>query len=500
MRDQHIFLGIHNRKFIELCLSLFVGLFFGLLVAITPSLSLTSEFKSLIYLMPFALTTIILFNNLNKLILALIAISIPLNLDFSIVISPYARNIYNIAQGNRTITALTELRISFLLIIVVVGYVLWFLVYLKNDRRKIKLFTDMIIPFWGLILFSFFSMFYAQDVQLSFFKVAQLIELFLVFFYLSNHIGSKQEMRFFVTVLIIGILAESALMTIQWLTGWGFSIAGIEVSRNAGRPGGTLGSANTAGVIISAFLIIILTMFWLSDRYSQKVLAGTSYIVGCVALISTAGRAAWGGFVVAILAFIFMGWRRGWVKRKAFVWVFLIILVICVVFFPIISNRLTADDGGSAESRPKMFRLAWSVISSSPSHFLFGVGANNYALVAPAYNNSENGYLSYFIQDTSVHNVFLLTWAETGLIGLICFLILIFASIIKVRTHILSNDRFISLMAIGLSCAFLVIIIQMLVDPFMARPKIIFFWLIISLIASLDNIQTKGILYVDNPV
>ena len=45
-----------------------------------------------------------------------------------------------------------------------------------------------------------------------------------------------------------------------------------------------------------------------------------------------------------------------------------------------------------------MFRLAWNVIQSSPSHFFFGVGANNYALVAPAYNTAVCGDLGYVIQ------------------------------------------------------------------------------------------------------
>ena len=91
------------------------------------------------------------------------------------------------------------------------------------------------------------------------------------------------------------------------------------------------------------------------------------------------------------------------------------------IFYPTISNRLTEDDRGSAASRPKMFRLAWNVITSSPSHFFFGVGANNYALITPAYNTADVGNLGYVI-NSSVHNAYLLTWAETGLFGLLFFL------------------------------------------------------------------------------
>ena len=86
-----------------------------------------------------------------------------------------------------------------------------------------------------------------------------------------------------------------------------------------------------------------------------------------------------------------IGWQRGWVPRKSLIGLCLATLVLGAIFYPVINNRLTEDDHGSAASRLLMFQLAWNVIQFSPSHLFLGVGANNYALVAPAYNTVVGG-------------------------------------------------------------------------------------------------------------
>ena len=93
------------------------------------------------------------------------------------------------------------------------------------------------------------------------------------------------------------------------------------------------------------------------------------------------------------------------------------------------------------------------------------------------------------IQNISVHNVYLLTWAETGLLGLLCLLSFLAAPLVKAWRHTRSDDRFVSLMALGLGCALLAIIIQMLSSPFVGRPINIYLWLLVALIASLDNLE-----------
>jgi len=479
-----------QRSFFELGLAVVVGLLFAALVVLSPYLPVSSDFQKLVLVAPFAFTLVILFNNLERLILFTVAVGVPLNLDISLIISPYARNLENLANG-RTIVALTELRLGLIFMAVGIGYILWLVGKPGVKRHRVRLFPRTTFPALGLILVTTLSIVQAQDKQLALFIIVQMIELFLVYFYIANHLRSKADMLFFITIVMGCVLAESLLMVIQWQTGLSFSFAGINATMDAvsQRATGTLGTANSAAVIVSAFLCITCAMFWIFPRRSQKLFAGICFVVGSVALISTAGRAAWGGFIVAIFAFIIMGWWRGWVSRKALVWLLALTLAIGVIFYPVIASRLTTDDRGSALSRLMMSRLAWNVIQASPEHFFFGVGANNYALVAPLYVTSDVGDLGYIV-DSSVHNVFLLVWTEMGLVGLLIYLWFLYNAVKKAVKNFISNDRYVSLMALGLGCALLAVIVQMLADPFIARPKTMLVWLLIAMVASLDNMRT----------
>ena len=474
-----------------------VGILFGALVILSPYLPLSADFQKLILVVPFAFTLVMLFNNLEKLLLFSIAIAVPLNLDISLIISPYARNLQNLANG-RTIVALTELRLGLVFMLVGIGYILWLVGRPGVKRHRPRLFASTTFPALGLILVSVLSITQAQDKQLAFFGIVQLAELFLVYFYIANHLRTKADLQFFVSVLIGAVLAESLLMVVQWRTGLSFSFAGINATIDAvtHRATGTLGTAISAAVVVSACLSIACAMFWVFPRRSQKLFTGIFFVMGSVALISTAGRAAWGGFVAAIFVFIFMGWRRGWVSRRALVWLLLATLAISAIFYPVIANRLTADDRGSALSRVLMTKLAWNMIQASPAHFFLGVGANNYALIAPLYVTSDVGNLGHIV-DSSVHNAYLLVWTETGLIGLLFFLWFLINTMIRAWKNYKSNDRFASLMALGLGCALLAVSIQMLADPFIARPKTMLFWLLIAMIASLENMKTATARYLE---
>lgn len=480
-----------ERSVFEIAIAVFLGILFGALVILSPYLPLTPDIQKLFYILPFAFTLAVLFNNLERLILLIIAVGVPLNLDVSVLISPYARNVSNITAG-RTIVALTELRISLIMLVLVVGYLLWLVGRPGTIRFPVRYFPAITIPAIGLILVSLLSLLQAQDKQLALFKVMFLLELFLIYFYVANHIRTHEDFQFFVVILMGAILAEAILMIIQWRTGLNFSLAGINASIDpqSRRAAGTLGTANTAAVIITAYLIISTAMIWLFPKPSQKVFSGICFIMGLIALISTAGRAAWGGFLVAVLIFITASWWRKLVARRTLVWLFFSIFIIGVIFFPIIYNRFTADDSGSAASRMMLNKLAWNVIQATPSHFFFGVGVNNYALLAPAYYTSEIGNLGYII-DSSVHNAYLLVWAEIGLIGLFIFLVFLSVPMIKAFRFTRSYDRFVSFMALSLGCALLAIYIQMLADPFIARPKLIIVWLLIALVSSLENLARR---------
>jgi O-antigen ligase len=74
----------------------------------------------------------------------------------------------------------------------------------------------------------------------------------------------------------------------------------------------------------------------------------------------------------------------------------------------------------SIEQRVTSYHQAQSIIKS---HFLTGVGLNNYTVVL---QKNEPNQSAWYYQP--VHDVGLLTWAELGIIGLLLFIMIIISA------------------------------------------------------------------------
>jgi O-antigen ligase len=432
------------------------------------------------------LAFILLVNDLEKIVLAAIAIGVPLNLDVSLVISPYARTAENVARGYRTIVALTELRLSLATVMLVIGYALWIIGSRDSDRKPARFFAGTTIPALGLIFWSVVSVSQAQDWELASFRLVQLFELFLIYFYLANHLRTVEELNFFLVVSTWSMLAESVLMIVQWITGLEFEVAGLQALVIAGQVAGTFSDKGATAAYIVAQALITCAGVWAFRKRALQVLAAVSFVTSTVALVSTGSRIGWGAYAVTVPAFILLGLWRGLVKREALVGLFLIVLVIGVAFYKPIYARYTEDDRGSAESRSKMNRLAWNVIKGN---MWLGVGPSNYALVAADYYTADVGELGYVI-DSTVHNRYLGIWAETGLFGFLSYVAFFVSSIVQAFQYaVKSRSRFVSLVALGLACGTVSLCIQMWTATFIARSSTIFVWLLPALVASLHHLE-----------
>lgn len=316
------------------------------------------------------------------------------------------------------------------------------------------------------------------------FRVAVLVEVFLVYFYLVNHIRTIKDMQFFIVVSLIGMVVESVLMIVQWVTGLTFQIAGIQAEiLYGGRVAGTLGWTGPAAGYLGALALIAFSMLWGFQKKSLKILAVTSMGLGIVAMVSTGSRIGWISFAVTVLAFVFAGLQIGWIKRETLVLVFIAMLALIAIFYGPIYKRFTAYDYGSANSRPMMWKLAWNVIRAHP---WLGVGAGNYALVTRDYYTYDVG-IPAEVLDIQVHNSYLDIWAESGTIALLCYISFLGAAILKAWSCVNSRNRFQALMGIGLGLGIISICIQMVTDTFHIRSITLFVWSLVALAACLPT-------------
>ncbi len=425
-----------------------------------------------------------LIDDLRKTILAAMALSVPLNIDVAVMFTPHADR-KNLALGLPHIVGLTELRLSLVFTLLLIGYALWLVESRTSSRKPARFFAATTLPALGLVFFSLLSVFQAQDRQLSFFRIAQLVELFLAYFYMANHIRTRRDMLFFVTVSLGGALAESILMIVQWITGLEFIVAGIQaITLGPGRVGGTLTNPGPAATYLSAHAIIACAIMWASSRASRKALAAFAFLLTVLALISTGSRAGWSAFAVTLPLFLLMGLVAGRIKVRGLIMLIMVVLVLGVIFYDVFHTRFTADDRGSAESRPQMWRLGWNMIQAHP---WLGVGANNYSLVNGDYYTPDVGNPNLI--GGQMHNRYLWIWTESGIFALLCYVGFLGAAIVYALSCIGSGRRWISLLGMGLACSVISLCIQMFTATFVERSITFFVWLLPALTASLWHLN-----------
>ena len=190
-----------------------------------------------------------------------------------------------------------------------------------------------------------------------------------------------------------------------------------------------------------------------------RICAGLGLIGGLLALVLTVSRA---GIVTSLfgLCWVVLITSKIRAKQKRAV-------ALATLFFLIVGiglawnlggNRLVsrvAEDYGSAKSRPQMFSVAWNVIKAHP---FFGVGLNNYTLIAPDYDHTQEAISTKF--PFPVHNIYLLYAAEMGMPGAACFLWFLIATVVlafrcsaRGRQHLDSTVA--KAIGIGIVCSWL---------------------------------------------
>lgn len=140
------------------------------------------------------------------------------------------------------------------------------------------------------------------------------------------------------------------------------------------------------------------------------------------ALFFSLSRSAWLGLVIGLGGFGLYGLRNklrncAWTYGKTVVVILAVFLVLGFTYKDVVMVR--SDSGSRLEKKSLDDRaLYWSqakeIIKQNP---IIGVGAGNYVAYLKA-KNPDNQYWTY----QPVHNVFMLIWAELGILGLLAFL------------------------------------------------------------------------------
>jgi O-antigen ligase len=339
------------------------------------------------------------------------------------------------------------------------------------------------------LAFSAISVFVASDVSLALYEVFLAAQLYLVYFYVANNLGHREDIRFVVTFLLIGCLIESAAMIALEFTGMPSTIWGLPthihiqsgINEAFTRVGGTIGSPNEASAYLSLLLPLAACFLFVHSKRWQKWLACLVLGFGGVAMIFTYSRGGWIALVLSAIILGFVLMRTRGVSLKAPIGILALLILLFLPFHSVISARAFGDDQGSAESRIPLTMLALRMIADHP---VLGVGANNFSVVMLHYLTSyfRTGFLYV------VHNKYLLIWTETGIGGLLAYLALLFGVLRTGWRCWKQNDGYLSIPALGITAAIVGDMVHMNFDVFQIGPVQELLWLLAALLIPMYRI------------
>lgn len=363
--------------------------------------------------------------------------------------------------------ALGGLDLSVTVLALAALYVMWVVEFLLNrvTRPPVPRLN------WSVVLYGVvaaLSLCVAKDVKVASFQLFVIVEGMLLFIYLASWVRTREDVYFVLRFLFLGLILESLLMMYLSASGQAsFKFAGIKTQVDEQDPysspsalglprvGGTVGSPNGCAAYLTMLLAPAISVLFTKYRQSLKLLGMAAFFLGGIALVLTFSRGGWlASFISVTLLFGFAA-RRIRIPRWILFSAAAAILIAGVAFKSAISDRLTNSDQGAAESRLPLMHTAVEMIADNP---ILGVGVNNYPLRMQEYATSDVRWLY------TVHNKYLLDWAEMGIAGLVT---LVWFLILIIRRGFQSwkaGDPYLSPIAMGLTAAVIATMLHMMVE------------------------------------
>jgi O-antigen ligase len=455
-----------------------IGLGLGVLSVV--ALSLPPKWSGALVLAVIAPVVVLLVRDLKKLVLVAIIVTMPSGFDVSIL----NRTEHQGGPGGYVVSLLTFALIA--------GYVMWIT---ERPKTSVRSFKPMTFPLLAFILLALISVFQSVDSTYSLAALFLLIQAFLMYFYIVNHVTTWDDFRLIINVIAACLALEGVLMALQYFTGLSLSFAGVsshslyDASESVSgiRVGGTFGSSNGASIWLTSALAITMGAYLL---YSHLKLRGRhllllAFLLGTVGLLVTFSRSGWISFALAMLILGALAIKRD-IATTSLILMVLIAFVIGGLSSDLIVRRFTGDDQGSAAGRRIYAEMAFKMIDDHP----LGVGINNFDERKMRYLPVELfGQPSKWVY--VVHNHYLLVWAEMGLQGLVALVVVLLAAIAHgISGMVRQTDPRGYMISTSLLAALIGYSLHMASDIFSWPETVLLLWLVIALITAANNLSS----------
>ena len=298
------------------------------------------------------------------------------------------------------------------------------------------------------------SLLHTQHVDLSLLELLRQLCFYGLYLYFALTIR-RQDLPLVVGCFLGSVLIEVPFAALQMVDPTiQISIGGqqSETLAEQVKGGGVLGrisGTQTAPNLLGSYLTILLPTALLCALCKQvpsrlRAIAWIALVAGGLMLLLTFSRGSWSGIAVALPIVLLLAAARGWLTPSQTVTVLGMLVVAGLVFLalPPVQERLFGSDPSNVDFRLRLNQVATAMWQSQP---VTGVGLNTFVETAPKFDvfNIATSHLP-------AHNIYLLTLAEAGVIGLVGLLVNLGWQLWRSWKASASGDPLGSLLAIGM--------------------------------------------------
>lgn len=328
--------------------------------------------------------------------------------------------------------------------------VLWgwkWLVFRKEDNFKQTPLDMPVLVFIAVMLFML--IFNSSDYGISLEGFRAVVQYILWFFVVVQLLKDEKSAKNICLVLVIitGIMGIHGVY--QYIVGVEMPVGWVD-QNEAGvrtRVYSILTSPNAMGSLMTLAAPVAVSFAFSEKKIRKKIIFAFLALMMIASLVFTFSRGAWMGFAVAVAIYVLL-------KDKRLLIPAVIAAIIVVAAVPSVGNRisymLSSEYIQSSLKGGRLVRWATGIeiLKSSP---LFGVGLGMFG-GAVAINHDLSRLVGIDVIKTFyMDNYYLKTAVESGIIGLIAFIVLMYSVFISsLRTVIITEDKKIKELEIGI--------------------------------------------------
>lgn len=355
-------------------------------------------------------------------------------------------------------------------------------IIMKEEKFNLTPLFLPIILWGGAILISALN---SVNPQYSFNEFrGEYLKQVLLFFLITNSIKGNDKLRYLIYTLLLSSFFVSSFAIVGYFTG---------ITAPQGRTEGTYGSITRQAMYFLFLIPITFGIFLHSKSRFIKQAGFWLFLLSSCAMLMTFIRAVW--LVCAILVLI-LAFRKNMKKGL----IALLCMFVLTGTVPKVRQRITdsfnfsKDINKLTSGRIGLIMNSFAVIKDYPWTGA-GYGPNIFRYLAEDYNLTDTPNLPpptpLSRQEPDAHNLYFQLTVETGIIGIMTFLYLLFVFYkftLKALHQMKENHDILFILILSVSG----VLLYGLAGYFYEDRNGLLFWLFISLAVSIIHNEGKG--------